>query len=130
MTELNTRLAAKAWWQSAAFRANRWYALGLVSAGLLAFSTPYVLGPFVPCAEFMEVEWVMVLFLCLVTVGLLNIVFSYASMIEAVFPRLGIAPIRLFVMVAIPVLVVIAVMWLTFEPFWWALLNDPELLCD
>jgi hypothetical protein len=130
MTELNTRLTAKAWWQSAAFRANRWYALGLASAGLLAFSTPYVLGPFVPCAEFMEVEWVMVLFLCLATVGLLNILFSYAPMIEVVFPRLGIAPIRLFVMVAIPVLVVFAAMWLTFEPFWWALLNDPELLCD
>jgi hypothetical protein len=97
MTELDTGNTAKSWWQSTAFRANRWYAIGLVSTGLLAFSAPYILGQFVPCAEFMEVEWVMVLILCLSGVGLLNIVFSYAPTIEAISPRLGIASLRLFV---------------------------------
>jgi hypothetical protein len=33
-------------------------------------------------------------------------------------------------LVVVPVLILIGALWLAFSPFWYALLNDPELLCD
>ena len=127
---MDTKDVAKIWWESTAFRVNRWYALGIVAATLVAFGVPYVLGHFVPCAEFMEVEWLMVAILCVSGVGLLNIIFSFAPLLETAVPRWGVPSMRVLMLVVVPVLVVIGAMWLAFSPFWYALLNDPELLCD
>jgi hypothetical protein len=121
---------AIAWWQSAAFRVNRWYALGIVAATLGAFGMPFLLGRFVPCAQFMEVEWLMVAILCTSGVGLLNIAFTLAPVVEAAMPEWGTSPFRVLMLVVVPVLVVVTAMWLAFSPFWYAVLNDPELLCD
>jgi len=85
MNEMSSGDAAKTWWQSNACYANRWYAIGIVVATLFAFSIPHLLGPLIPCAEFMEVEWVAVAVTSLTGVGLLNILFSFAPFIEASF---------------------------------------------
>ena len=118
------------WWQSTAFRINRWYAIGVVLATVVAFATPHVLGPFFECAEFMEVEWLAVAFLCMSGIGFLNATFSFAPRIEAVIPKWGVSPLRRLLLVVAPVLILIGTMYLTFSPFWYALLNDPVLLCD
>jgi len=118
------------WWLAAAFRMNRRYALGVIVAALVAFGMPYALGPFVPCAEFMEVEWLMVALLCLVGLGLLNIAFTFAPSIEYRLPARGKEVFRSGLLVVIPVIVVGYSMWAAFSPFWYALFNNPVLLCD
>jgi len=131
MTNLNSKEVVKAWWQSAASRANRWYAIGIALATLLAFSMPHILGYFIPCAKFMEVEWIMVAFTGLAGVGLLNmIVLFFAPFIEQILPQWCIPPLRALLLVVIPLLVLFGTMWFSFAPFWYALLNDPVLLCD
>lgn len=125
-----TKDVARDWWASTALRANRWYALGIVIATLAAFAAPYVLGRFVPCAEFMEVEWLMLAVLCTTGVGVLNVFFSFASILERLVPRWSVPPMRMFVLVVVPILLVTGATWIAFSPFWYALLNDPELLCD
>src|SRR5512139_2998357 len=126
MTVINTQNFAS----SLVFRANRWYMIGILSATLLALGLPHVLGTFVPCAQFMEVEWAMVAFLCLAGIGIVNIFFSLTPIIEAVLPRWGISSVRVFLLVIIPLLVLMSSLFMAFSPFWYALLNDPELLCD
>jgi hypothetical protein len=121
---------SKTWWQSTACHANRWYAIGIVIATIFSFSIPHLLGPHIPCAEFMEVEWVAVAVMSLTGVGLLNILFSFAPFIEQVLPRSVTSPLRVFLLVVLPILILVGIMWFTFEPFWYALLNHPELLCD
>lgn len=111
-------------------QANRRYALGVIAATALAFAAPHVLGKLITCAEFMEVEWVMVALVCLVGVGLLNILFSFAPALEGKLPAWLARPTRRFLLAVLPVLVVTYAIWLAFSPFWYALLNDPELLCD
>jgi hypothetical protein len=96
----------------------------------LAFLAPYVLGTFVPCAEFMEVEWTIVAFLCLAGVGLLNILFSFAPALENRLPAWLVQPLRHTLLTVLPVVIVGLAIWLAFSPFWYALLNDPEMLCD
>jgi hypothetical protein len=118
------------WWRAAAFRVNRWYALGVLLATVVAFGMPALLSLFVPCAEFMEIEWLMVAAICVTGIGLLNIAFSFLPPLEAVLPRWSISPFRTFVLVGVPMLILAWAMWLAFSPFWYALLNDPELLCD
>jgi len=78
----------------------------------------------------MEVEWVAVAVMSLTGVGLLNILFSFAPFIEQVLPRSVTSPLRVFLLVVLPLLILVGIMWFTFEPFWYALLNHPELLCD
>ena len=92
---------------SLALRANRWYMIGIMSVTLLALGLPHVLGTFVPCAQFMEVEWAMVALLCLAGVGIVNILFSFTPIVEAVLPRWGVSSIRVFLLVIIPLLVLI-----------------------
>jgi len=111
-------------------RANQRYAIGIVASSGLSFFAPYVLGRFVPCAEFMEVEWIMVAFLCLAGVGLLNILFSFAPALEGKLPRRLAQPMRHCLVTVLPLFIVAYAIWLAFSPFWYALLNDPELLCD
>lgn len=122
--------SAKEWWSTAAVIANRRYALGTAVASGLAFVAPYVLGKFVPCAEFMEVEWIMVACLCLIGVGLLNILFAFAPAFESNLPVWAARPMRRCLLVGLPVLIVAYATGLAFSPFWYALLNDPVLLCD
>lgn len=130
MSAVNEALTTTAWWQSAAFRANRWYALGIVLATLVAVGIPFLLGQFVPCAQFMEVEWFLVAVLCVSGVGLLNIAFSFLPLLEAVLPSRALSALRVFVLIVAPMLILLGAMWLAFSPFWYALFNDPELLCD
>jgi hypothetical protein len=96
----------------------------------VASGMPFVLGYFVPCAEFMEVEWIMVGFLCVGGLGLLNILFSFAPTLESLVPKSGAASIRASLLLLLPVLVLFGAMWLAFSPFWYALMNEPVLLCD
>ncbi|HQS60028.1 MAG: hypothetical protein B7Y56_15840 [Gallionellales bacterium 35-53-114] len=121
---------SKTWWQSTACYANRWYAISILLVTLLAFSIPNLLGPFIPCAEFIEVEWVVVAFGCLAGVGLLNILFSFAPFIEQVLPQRGTSPMRVLLLIVLPLLFLTGIMWFTFQPFWYALLENPDLLCD
>lgn len=72
----------------------------------------------------------MVASLCLAGVGIVNILISFTPIIEAVLPRRGVSSIRVLLLVVIPLLVLIGSLLMVFSPFWWALLNDPELLCD
>ncbi len=115
---------------SLAFRANRLYMSGIVFATLLALGLPYVLGAFVPCAQFMEVEWAMVAFLCLAGVGIVNILISFTPVVEALLPRWSISSVRVFLLVIMPLFVLVGSLLMAFSPFWHALLNNPELLCD
>jgi hypothetical protein len=78
----------------------------------------------------MEVEWLLVGILCVSGVGLLNILFSFAPVLETAVPGWGVATMRTLLLVVVPVLILIGALWLAFSPFWYALLNDPELLCD
>lgn len=123
-------MTALDWWRAAAFRANRWYALGAVVAVLVAFAIPSLLGRIVPCAEFMQIEWLMVAVICVCGIGALNIAFSFLPSLEAVLPRWSISPLRTFVLVLVPLLILAWSMWLALSPSWYALLNEPELLCD
>lgn len=104
--------------------------IGLMFATLLALGLPYVLDTFVPCAQFMEVEWAMVALLCLAGVGFVNIIFSLTPIIEPALPRWGVSSVRVLLLVIIPLLVLICSLLMAFSPFWYALLNNPELLCD
>ena len=127
---MESEISAGDWWKSAAVLANRRYALGIAVFSSLAFLAPYVLGKFVACAEFMEIEWVMVAFLCLAGVGLLNIAFSFAPALEDRVPAWLAWPLRHALLTVLPVLIVGYATWLAFSPFRYALFNDPELLCD
>lgn len=117
-------------WPVAILRSNRWYASGVVCITALSFSLPHVLGFFIPCAQFMEVEWAFVALACLAGLGALNILWSLASGVEVALPPRGVFPVRAFVLVGLPLLVLLGAAWLAFEPFLYGLLNDPELLCD
>lgn len=114
----------------AVLRSNRWYASGIICVTALSFGLPHVLGFFIPCAEFMEVEWAFVALVCLTGLGALNILWSLASGVEAALPPWGVLPMRAFALIVLPLLVLLSATWLAFEPFLYALLNDPELLCN
>jgi hypothetical protein len=79
-------MEASAWWQTAAFRMNRWYALAILAATGISYGMPFVLGSLIPCAQFMEIEWLMVTVLCVSGVGVLNIAFSFAPKFDATLP--------------------------------------------
>lgn len=111
-------------------RANGWYGIGIVSVTIVSLIIPYILGTFIPCAQFMEIEWIMVFIICLACVGGLNIYFSIAPALESFLPKFLLVPVRGFVLVVIPILVIVWSIYMSFSPFWWALLNDPDLICD
>lgn len=87
-------------------------------------------GTFIPCAQFMEIEWLMVAILCVSGVGMLNIAFSFVPRLDAVLPAGTRAALRVFLLYVAPVLIVVGALWIAFSPSWYALFNDPELLCD
>lgn len=109
---------------------NRWYALAILAATGISFGMPFALGPFIPCAQFMEIEWLMVAILCVSGVGMLNIAFSFVPRLDAVLPAGTRAALRVFLLYVAPVLIVVGALWIAFSPSWYALFNDPELLCD
>ena len=126
---MNTE-SAEDWWRAALVPANRAYAIGAFLATLIAFAAPHVLWPFIPCAQFMEVEWMMVGILCLAGIGALNVYFAVAVKFEVLLPYWSAPVIRNVVLFAVPLLVFVVSLWLAFSPFWYALFNDPDLLCD
>lgn len=118
------------WWQEVTPKANSWYGLGIIVLTLISLAAPYVLGAFIPCAQFMEIEWVFVGLLCLSCVGALNIYFAIAPKIESFLPTSVVAIARNILLALIPILVALWSLYISFSPFWWALLNDPDLICD
>ena len=127
---MQAEISSSDWWKAAAAPANRRYALGIAVLSAFALLAPYVLGQLVPCAEFMEIEWAMVAFFCLAGIGLLNITFAFAPALESKLPSWLAGPLRRSLLVVLPFLIGGYAIWLAFSPFWYALLNDPELLCD
>ena len=130
MNTENMRMEAVSWWQVTAFRVNRWYALATLAATAISVGMPFALGNLIPCAQFMEIEWFMVAILCVSGVGLLNIAFSFAPMLEMALPAGARSSLRVLLLNVVPPFIVVGAMWLAFSPFWYALFNDPELLCD
>ena len=103
---------------------------GHLYATVAAFFAPRILGAFVACARYMEVEWIAVAAICLAGIGLVNLLLSLVPLAQRLLPDWMVAPIHTVIVVFLPIAVVVAAFWLTFEPFWYALTNEPDVLCD
>jgi hypothetical protein len=118
------------WWGTAVPRANRIYALVSAVAALVVFLLPHVLGTTITCAEYMETDWMLVVLLTAASIGVLNVIFSFVSQLEALLPAGLISPLRTTLIVFVPVVAQVGILWFTVGAFVPILMNDPELLCD
>ena len=125
------RLAiSNAWWISRVFGINRVLLLVLILATIAAFASPYILSLFVPCANYMEIEALMVLFLGLSTVGFLNIAFAFSPFIESILPISISKYSRFITILLLPALLSVCIFWVTFGPFIPHLFGNTDVLCD
>lgn len=122
--------ASLSWWYMIAPRANRVYFAGLIAASLLVFLLPHVLGRIIPCAEYMEADWLMVALLSMTAVGALNVTFAFMPWVEGYLPGRLVTPLRTFLVIVLPCIAVIAIVWLAVGAFIPALADERELLCD
>jgi hypothetical protein len=118
------------WWGVIVPRANRIYFAGLVATSLLVLVLPHVLGRFIPCAEYMDVDWLVVALLSIAAVGALNITFAFMPLLESYLPERTVLVLRGFLVVVLPCVGLIGMVWFAVGAFVPALMNDPELLCD
>jgi hypothetical protein len=118
------------WWGVIVPRANRIYFAGLVATSLLVLVLPHVLGRFIPCAEYMEVDWLVVALLSITAVGALNITFAFIPLLEPYLPERAVLVLRVFFVIVLPCAGLIGIVWFSVGAFVPALMNDPELLCD
>ena len=121
---------ASNWSGHAISRANRIYFVVALGATLVVFLLPRLLGGFIPCASYMEIDWSLVALLSLVAIGILNVLFAFLAAWEAAVPTLATAPLRKALVIVLPCLALVGIVWFAVGAFVPALLNDPELLCD
>jgi hypothetical protein len=122
--------ALRDWWSVTTPRANRIYCAVLVASSLMVFALPHTAGRFIPCAEYMETDWLLVALLSIAAVGILNIIFAFVPMFEGHLPERAVPLLRSFLVVLLPSVGLVGILWFAVGSFIPVLLNDSELLCD
>ena len=130
MSDAPVTAQSSPWWSNAVPRANRIYFAATVAATLGVFLLPHVLGKFVACARYMEVDWLVVAFLSMTAIGVLNVLFSFLAGWERALPASLITPLRKASVVVLPALALVAIVWFAVGAFIPALTHYPEVLCD
>ena len=130
MTSLQPTEKLQGWWGAVVPRANRIYFSVILAASSLVLVLPRAVGRFVPCAKYMETDWLLVALLSMTAIGALNVMFAFVPLLERHLPERAVQLLRNFLVVVLPCAGLIAIVWIAVGRFVPALFNDPELLCD
>ena len=130
MASLQSTERLEGWWEVVVPRANRIYFSVILAASLGVLALSRVASRFVPCAEYVEIDWLLVALLSMTAVGVLNVMFAFVPLLERHLPERAVPLLRNFLVVVLPFAGLIAIVWIAVGAFVPALFNDSELLCD